>query len=138
MGQEQTRLVIVLVHKDDHMLGNALCHALCFHSQIIPHSNSITNNIIDKEYNESYYQNNQSYSKTVQSYYQNNQSYWKTTQSYQSYNPTLTEVPKELLLGWQCPIFGRGGWNKYGNNGKRSVSPLLLASPSPPPNYGPN
>ena len=48
------------------MLGHALCHALSFHSQTITHS--ITNN---------------------QSYYQNNQSYWKTI------NPT-TDL---LLLG---------------------------------------
>ena len=79
-----------------HALCHALCHTLCFHLQTIPHS--ISNNAIDKEYNQSYYQNNQSYSKTIQSYYQNNQSYSKTIQSYQSYNPTLTEVLKELLL----------------------------------------
>ena len=46
------------------MLGHALCHALSFHSQTITHS--VTNN---------------------QSYYQNNQSYWKTI------NPTT-----DLLL----------------------------------------
>ena len=41
--QEQTSLLnIVLAHKDDHMLGHALCHALSFHSQTITHS--ITNN----------------------------------------------------------------------------------------------
>ena len=38
------------------MLGHALCHALSFHSQTITHS--ITNN-------QSYYQNNQSYRKTI-------------------------------------------------------------------------
>ena len=38
------------------MLGHALCHALSFHSQTISHS--ITNN-------QSYYQNNQSYRKTI-------------------------------------------------------------------------
>ena len=31
------------------MLGHALCHALSFRSETIPHS--ITNNAIDKEYN---------------------------------------------------------------------------------------
>ena len=66
---------------------------------------SFTNNTVDKEYNQSYFENNQSYFennqsywKTIQSYYQNNQSYWKTIQSYQSYNPTMIEVPKKLLL----------------------------------------
>ena len=38
------------------MLGHSLCHALSFHSQTITHS--ITNNL-------SYYQNNQSYWKTI-------------------------------------------------------------------------
>ena len=81
------------------MLG----HALSFHSQTITHS--ITNNAIDKEYNQSYFENkqsyfenNQSYFENNQSYFENNQSYWKTIQSYQSYNPTLEEVRKELLL----------------------------------------
>ena len=91
------------------MPGHAVCHALCFHSQTIPHS--ITNNAIDKEYNESCYQNNQSYSKTIQSYYQNNQSYWKTIQSYQS---SRYEIRKELLLV-KVPDF---------TNGKQQMPPL--------------
>ena len=74
------------------MLG----HALSFHSQTVTHS--ITNNAIDKEYNQSYFENKQSYFENNQSYFENNQSYWKTIQSYQSYNPTLEEVRKELLL----------------------------------------
>ena len=59
---------------------------------------SFTNNTVDKEYNQSYFENNQSYFENNQSYFENNQSYWKTIQSYQSYNPTMIEVRKKLLL----------------------------------------
>ena len=92
MGQKQTRLLnnCLSTQRRPHAIPGAMPCALL----------SFTNNIIDKEYNESYHQNNQSYSKTIQSYYQDNQSYWKTIESYQSYNPMLLEVPKELLLAW--------------------------------------
>ena len=83
------------------MLGHALCHALSFHSQTVDkeyNQSYFENNLSYFENNQSYYQNNQSYSKTIQSYYQNNQSYWKTIQSYQSYNPTMIEVRKKLQL----------------------------------------
>ena len=52
--------IIVLVHNDNYMLGHALCHMLCFHSQTITHS--ITNNC-------SYPFTIDSYSKTIASYH---------------------------------------------------------------------
>ena len=77
----------------------------CLSTQRRPHARprampravfSFTNNTVDKEYNQSYSENNQSYWKTILSYYQNNQSYWKTIHSYQSYNsiinPTLRTI----------------------------------------------
>ena len=73
------------------MLGHALCHALSFHSQTITHS--ITNN---------------------QSYYQNNQSYWKTI------NPT-TDL---LLLGKISFPYTTFGNPKKWKNTKSGLVPI--------------